>query len=102
MSEVCIKQGDSLLLTMAFFNDDGSSVDLTSVTLSAQVRDASDNQVAVLTLTKTAILNIATVSYPDTSLWPTGLLRADIRAASAGLNELSETFGIRVNRTVTR
>lgn len=102
MSVIRIKQGDSLLLTMTFVNDDGSGVDLTNVTLSAQVRDVSDNPIAVLTIVKSSVLNVATVQETETGLWPPGILRADLKLVSGGLVVLSDTFGIHVNRAVTR
>ncbi len=102
MSEVCIKRGDSLLLTLTFFNDDGSGVDLTSVVLSGQVRDPVDNLVATLAIAKTSVLNIATVAVADTTQWPLGMLRADIRVLNGAVTEMSETFGVRVNASVTR
>jgi hypothetical protein len=102
MSDISIKQGDSLLLTFTFFNNDGTSVDLTSVTLSGQVRDSADNLVATLAIATTSILNVATLQVADTTQWPLGLLRADIRAVSAGLTEMSETFAIRVGRRITQ
>ena len=101
MPEVHVKQGETLLLQMAFINDDGSSVDLTSVTLTAQVRTPQDVLVATLTIVKTIILNVATVQA-DTTLWPLGLLRCDVKAIIAGLTEKSETFSLRVNRAVTQ
>jgi hypothetical protein len=102
MSEIAIKRGDTLLLTFTFFNDDGTAVDLTNVALSGQIRDPQDNLVATLPIVLTSILNIATVQLASTPQWPLGLLRSDIRAISAGLVDMSETFGIRVNRAVTQ
>jgi hypothetical protein len=101
MSEISVKPGDTLLLQMTFQNDDGSGADLTNVTLLSQVRDPVGNLIAVLPITKTSVLNVATVDV-DTTGWPGGLLRCDIRAVSAGFRDMSETFGIRVNRAVTQ
>ena len=102
MNEICIKVGTSLLLTMTFNNDDGTGTDLTAVALTCQLRDSADNLVAILPVVKTPVLNVATITVGNTSLWPVGLLRADLQVVSAGLTEMSETFGIRVNRAVTR
>jgi hypothetical protein len=100
--DVCIKVGDTLLMTWTFQNDDGSAVDLTSVTLASQVRDPLGNLVATLAPVKAATpLNVATVQQPTVG-WPVGLLRCDVSVTSSAGTQLSETFGIRVNRAVTQ
>ena len=102
MGELRIKQGEALLFQMTFLHEDNSAVDLTSVTLAAQVRDPVGNLVATLPIVVTGTTRgVATVTLADTTQWPLGLLRADVRATAGGLPVLSDTFGIRVNRAVT-
>jgi len=100
--EISIKQGESLLLTLTFLNDDGSAVDLTSVGLASQVRTPAGDLVATLPVVPSIVLNVATVEVDDTSLWPLGMLRSDISVTIGARVALSETFGIRVNRAVTQ
>lgn len=102
MNQVCIKRGAALILQMVFTDDFGVPIDLSSVTLEAQVRDASDNLVVALPVTVTAQTGIATVQVADTTLWPLGLLRSDIKLTTGGLPVLSETFSIRVSRQVSQ
>lgn len=100
--EIAIKQGESLLLTLTFCNDDGSLPDLTSLTLAAQVRTPIGDLVATLPIAKTIVLNVATVEVDNTSLWPLGMLRSDVSVTIGARVALSETFGIRVNKAVTQ
>lgn len=103
MPEIRIKQGEALLLQFTFVHEDGvTPVDLTNVALSSQVRDATGDLVATLAVTKTLQTGVATVTQADTSLWPLGMLRSDVKAISAGLSVLSDTFSIRVERAVTQ
>ena len=102
MNEIRIKRGAALIMQMAFTDDFSVPIDLTNVTLAAQVRDSSDNLVAVLPITITAQTGIATVQVADTTLWPVGLLRTDILLTTAGLPVLSESIPIRVNRQITQ
>ncbi|MDA8049951.1 MAG: hypothetical protein M0002_08095 [Rhodospirillales bacterium] len=100
MTDIRIKRGTALQLTMVFANADGSAFDLTQVALSGDVRDSRDNLVGELTFTLGAP-GVATVTVADTSTWPLGLLRADVAIVSAGWQTLSETIPIYVDRPVT-
>ena len=100
--EIRIKQGASLLLQMAFVDDNGAPVDLTNATLTAQLRDPVGDLVATLPIVISGMTGIATITVPDTHLWPTGGLRTDIRCVTAGLVVISETVGVRVERAVTQ
>ena len=97
-----IKKGASLSLQFSVFNDDGTAADLTAVALTAHVRDPLGNLVSALPIVRASPTGVATVSVPDTSLWPEGLLRADIKAVVAGSVLYSDTFGIMVQRSITR
>lgn len=97
-----IRQGDTLLLQLTVQDDEGNPVDLTNLALASQVRDAVGNLVATLGITKTIVPGVATITQLATSFWPIGTLRADIKAVTTGgVIVHSETFGIRVGRSVT-
>ncbi len=101
-TEIRLKRGGALRLQMAFQDDQSQPIDLTNVTLTSQVRDAADTLIAALPVVRTAALGIATVEVADTSAWPAGRLRADIRAVIEGVTVLSDTFAIVVGRAVTQ
>lgn len=102
--EIRIKRGEALLLQLTFLHDDGiTPVDLTTVTLAGQVRDPVGGLVATLPIVVSATQEgVALVTVADTSQWPLGMVRGDVRATAGGLPQLSDTFGIRVNRAVTQ
>ena len=101
MTEHRIKRGDSFLAQIMLVDDSGVPIDLSTVTLTTQVRQSTDDLVATLALTPAAATGVATIRVTDTSLWPAGLLRADIKVSIGGLIVHSDTIGIRVNRQVT-
>lgn len=102
MSEVHIKQGESLRLLVTIMDDSSVPVDLSSLVISSQVRSANGDLVAALSWGATAQGGVATAEVMDTSQWPIGLLRADLKVVESGFIIKSETFAIRVNRAVTQ
>jgi hypothetical protein len=100
--EIRIKQGASLLLQLTFQSDAGAAIDLTNVSLASQVRDAEGNLIATLPIVPTSTDGVATVTVANTSLWPLGTLRGDIKATIGAVVALSETFSIRVDQAVTQ
>ncbi len=101
MREIHVKQGSALRLTMTFY-EQGAPVDLSTVTLSSQVRTALNELIATLPVTITGTPGLATVEVDNTSSWPIGLLRCDVLAMINGVPDLTETFAIRVERSVTQ
>lgn len=104
MAEFHIKQGASFTLAGAATQDSGAAFDLTGASLSAKLRDAGDAEVASLTA---AVVSAAAgtflLSAADTTAWPPGALRGDLRIALAGgAVVFTETFTLRVERPVTR
>ena len=97
-----IKRGATLDLTIEIQNDDGSPVDLSGAGVWSQVRDAADNVVATLTPAISAVAGAVVLTVLDTSGWPLGLLRCDVRVVVAGRVAFSDTFGIMVGRSVTQ
>lgn len=100
MTDVRVKRGMSLQLTLSFANADGSPYDLTQAALSGMVRDSRDELVATLAFALGAA-GVATATAADTSAWPLGLLRADVMISVGGLAVISQTIPIYVDRPVT-
>jgi len=103
MTELTLKQGGSLLLALAFTEDDGSAADLTGSSVSSQIRDAQDSLVAALpVVVTTPTAGTASIAVMDTSAWPLGTLRCDIRVQAASTIMFYETFAIHIQRAVTQ
>jgi hypothetical protein len=100
-AEVAIKQGAALILQLQFNNDDGTPADLGAVALSSQVRDGLGNLIDSLPIALGATTGTASITVADTSAWPVGVLRCDIKAVMGGLPAYSQTFAVRVERAVT-
>lgn len=101
MTEIRIKRGEALSLSVWVYSGE-APIDLGHVTLSAQVRTPDDTLVAVLTLVKQAVTGLATILVLDTTQWPLGRLRGDLRLVIQGQASLTETFAIAVARQVTQ
>lgn len=102
MSEIRIKRGASLNLSLCFKRGDGQVADVTHMVLASQVRDPQGDLVATLPLFKQPEAGLVTITVPDTTQWPIGRLRCDLSAASGGQFIYSETFAIHVMREVTQ
>ncbi len=101
-SQIRIKRGETLALQALFVDNDGTPIDLTNATLTAQLRDPVGDLVATLPIVRTATDGVATITVPNTSDWPVGMLRTDILCVSSGLGVITDTIGIRVERAVTQ
>ena len=102
MGQLTLKRGATLDLTIGIQNDDGSPVDLTGAGVISQVRTAADELVATLSPVITGVAGAVALTVLDTSAWPIGLLRCDVRVSLAGRIAFSDTFGILVTRAVTQ
>ncbi len=99
---VTIKQGTSLIALVAITDDAGTALDVTGFAITGQVRDANANLVANLPITVTPHLGLAQINVPDTSAWPLGTLRCDLRVVTAtGAILQTQTFPVVVQRRVT-
>ena len=89
---------------LLLFRDDATChpIDVSGLTLSAQVRQPDGTLVAQLTIAKQAALGEAIASAADTSQWPAGRLQCDIRAQQSGQTAYSQTFAITVGQQVTQ
>jgi hypothetical protein len=102
--DFAIKSGATFSLSGTAAQPGGAAWNLTGATLTAKLRDAGGAEIASLTC---AIVSPTggtfTVSASDTTAWPVGTLRGDIRIAFAGGTvAFTETFTVRVERPVTR
>lgn len=102
ISDLTIKRGASLNVTLEFWAVEGQPTDVGAMTITGQVRTPDDTFVANLTMVKQPEIGIVTFSVPNTSQWPTGRLRWDLRVVSGGVAIYSDTLGIVVNRQVTQ
>jgi hypothetical protein len=102
MVEIAIKRGAALRMQLTFQQDDSTPADLTAVALSGQIRTVTDELVTNLPIVRTAARGVATIEVDDTTQWPIGLLRGDVKAVVGGVPILSDTFGVAVRKAVTR
>ena len=101
MSVICIKLGQTLLLTAQCVQDDGTPVDITGVTLASQVQDANASLVATLTVTIVDAANGQFTLSAPTADWPLGVLNCDVRYAQNGAIIFSQTFQFLVVPSIT-
>jgi hypothetical protein len=101
MNTLSLKRGAALLLDLQLQHDDGTAVDLSGLTLAAQLRDPQNGLVANLPILATATLGLAKIEVLATGAWPLGVLRCDIQVDNAGRRLISQTFSLRVERQVT-
>ena len=100
-AEICLKQGAALVLNLQFSNPDGTPADLSAVALSSMLRDGQNNVIATLPIALGATTGTASISVANTTAWPIGVLRGDIKAVAAGLAAYSQTFALRIEPAVT-
>ena len=111
MATITHKRGDSLELECKLVKDD-VAIDITSFTITSQLRDSTDALIAdnnfdgSLTITKTSpatgVFTI-TATATETSEWPLRKAICDVQFVEAdGDTTSSETFNIDIVRDVTR
>jgi hypothetical protein len=99
--QIAIKQGGSLNLLL-LFADEGGPIDISQLTITAQVRSALNVVVATPDVTQPGQLGAAAIAVYDTSSWPLGYLRCDLRVVGPSAVLFSDTFSIHVGRSVTQ
>jgi hypothetical protein len=97
-----LKQGASFILGLQFSNDDGTPTDLGTCSVTSQLRDSQNTLIANLPVVSGGVSGTASINVLDTSAWPLGVLRCDIKVASSQQIIFSETFSISVARSVTQ
>ena len=100
MAAITIKQGASLPLVLQFTSA-GIAANLTGAVAVSQVRDASDGLIATLAATVAGSQGLVTLVASDTSAWPIGDLRCDVKLTQAGAVTFTKTFTITIERPVT-
>lgn len=104
MTKIIIKKGDTLALSCSLKDSDGVPINLTSVTITSQVRNAIiGTLVQDLTVIITnAVLGEYTLTSADTSNWPVDSLQCDIKYVFSSPSTIrTETFTIDVKQAVT-
>jgi hypothetical protein len=101
VSQIEIKRGAVLRLRAEVTNADGSAmVDLEEDWVTSQVRDAADALIGSLAWTLAAPATLEVTA--DTSAWPVGTHRLDIRIARPDGTAYSDTLSLRVDAAVTQ
>lgn len=101
MRNLSLKRGSAFIIDLVATNADGTAFDLTSVTLSGQIRDPRSNLIDDMNFVLGTVSGTANVTIANTEGWPEDLLQADILITDGTLATHSETFGIEVREPVT-
>lgn len=104
MKKIILKKGDTLALSCQLKDADGLPIDLTTYTISSQVRRPSGlTLVDTLTVTITdAAAGEYSIYSSATSAWPVDLLLCDIKYAAGASSVIrTETFVIDLREAIT-
>lgn len=84
MADFVVKRGTTFLVTLISRDAQGVPVDLDGAVVAAELRDTQNALIAPLVPEAVADQpGTYTLSYPgDTSVWPLGLLRTDVRISA--------------------
>jgi hypothetical protein len=99
------KQGESFRVELAYCEEDKITPrSLEGYTLSSQIRDSNDNEVANLTVNLIDPYRgrVALSADAGTATWPVGTLYWDIREEVGGVVSLTSTSTIIVDKAITR
>jgi hypothetical protein len=111
MPDIRIKRGSLLGLLFAFGNPDGTPWNAQSASMTFTVADPRGNVLASaelgvlqpnITFALTGVAGQASVSIYSTANWPEGLMQADLLVSVNGMQVISQSFGIRVERPVVQ
>ena len=103
MTQVRIKQGETLLLECAYTTDAGVAINVTGWTIRSQVRDTHNNLLGDLVVDlHTPVTGQFSITYANTALWPAGPARMDI-AYEDGTGRViyTDTVSISIERGIT-
>ncbi len=103
MSQLRIKQGASLVLTLAITDATGAPISLNAATLGFALRTATGTLVGQSAITATGAPGQAIIQAlaSDTAGWPVGILRGDISVTGSGITAISDTFMLYVEAAIT-
>jgi hypothetical protein len=102
LADLTLKQGASLQLAVAATNDDGTPFDLTTVTVSSQVRNQIGQLIATLPIVVTSPPTLGTMTIlAPTDGWPIGRLIMDFKLVEAAVVLKSTTLGIVIQQAAT-
>lgn len=102
---IVIKQGESFILDGQYLEDDGvTPKSLAGVTLKSQVRNKGSAVLATLTITiLDESLGTYRINAPDGTLsWPVGAHDWDIKESAGGVDRITDTLSITVEKAITR
>jgi hypothetical protein len=90
-----VKIGQTLQLNCVAQQDDGTPIDITSATITSEVRDLNAALVQELPVNLvTPAAGVFQLGPCNTTAWPAGNLSCDVRYVLAGVVLYSETFGL--------
>ena len=102
MSEIYLKRGDTYDPEWIFKNDDGTLMDISGFVISSVIRDSKRRIVATMDCSNVDIANSKVIPAPfDTSTWPIGLLKTDIKIMVNGKVRHSSTQVIKLSEEET-
>ena len=104
-SQFQIKQGDTLALNGQAVQDDGTPIDLTSATITSQIRDTHGNLVnngVGAFASSQPTQGLFSLTWQSDSTWPIGGLRCDVLFVNGAVRVHSDTMLIKVAPAVTQ
>ena len=93
------KTGSVFSYPFEVYHDDGTTYALPAASFACRVNDFKGELIADLIIQDTTTGHIKLLTYPDTSDWPEGLAKLDIRYPNDG--EVTETFSFQIQRSET-
>ncbi len=101
MPDFRIKRGGTLRIDGAVTDDAGAAYDLTGAGIAMELRDAGDTLIATPTITRNDAAGTFAAVVADSSDFPVGTLRGDLKVTIGADVLYSDTFAVRVDQRVT-
>lgn len=99
MATLIHKTGSIFNYPFEVYNDDGTPLELPATDFACWVNDFNGVLIANLVIADTDVAHIKALTYSNTSDWPEGLAKLDIRYPNDG--EVTETFSFQIQRSET-
>lgn len=93
------KTGSAFNYEFEVYHDDGTPYELPASDFKCQLNNYKGEKIADLVIVDTLDAHIKLLTYPDSSNWPEGAARLDIRYPNNG--EVTETFNLQIVRAET-